>query len=138
MRKPSKAVAILKWKLKRGKEPTLENILAVLADTRKLAIPPEFRRPPKEPARIAPVASVDDFEKNVLLEAVGELQAELQAVRQVHEQELTDMALDAYHRAAQAAAEDPDNAELAAAVKKMRKLLEQAFGGAIPPRNSDT
>jgi hypothetical protein len=137
MRKPSKAVAILKWKLKRGKEPTLENILAVLADTRKLVIPREFRRPPSEPARVAPVASVDDFEKNVLLETVGELQAELEAVRKVHEQELSDMALDTYYRAAEAAAADPDNAELAGAVKKMREILEQAFGGAIPPRNSD-
>lgn len=136
MRKPSKAVAILKWKLKRGKEPTLENILAVLADTRQLIIPPDFRRPPKDTAGV-PVASVDEFEKNVLLETVGQLQSEIQAVRDAHSQELTAMMIEAYYRASEAAARDPQNAELANAVAKLRAVLEQAYGGRIPPRGSD-
>ena len=138
MRRPSKAVAILKWKLKRGKEPTLENILAVLADTRRMIIPREFRRPPQDPSRAAPVASVDEFEKNVLLETVGQLQAEVQAIRDAHQQELTDMVLDAYWRAEEAAARDPRNAELADAVARMREALEKAYGGRIPSRKANT
>lgn len=137
MRKPSKAVAILKWKLKRGKEPTLENILAVLADTRRLIIPREFRRQPKEPSRTVPVASVDEFEKNVLLETVGQLQAELHAVRGAHQQELSAMMIDAYYRTEEAA-RDPKNAHLLPELEKLRALIEQAFGGEVPPRGRNT
>lgn len=136
MRKPSKAAAILKWKLKRGKEPTLENILAVLADTRKLIIPRELRRPPRDPSRVAPVASVDEFEKNVLLETIGELQAEVEAVRDAHQQQLADMLLDAYYRAEEAV-RDPKNADAVAELEKFRALIEQAFGGDVPPRKPD-
>lgn len=136
MRKPSKAVAILKWKLKRGKEPTLENLLAVLADTRRMIIPPGFRRPPQDPYRLAPATSVDDFEKNVLLEAIGELRSEVESIRNAEEQELAEMVLDAYHRAAEVAAANPDDAALATAVAKIREAVERAFGGAIPPRTS--
>lgn len=134
MRKPSKAVAILKWKLKRGKEPTLENLLAVLDDTRRLIIPPEFRRPPRDPSRLPPAATVEDFEENVFRAAVEDFQAEARAVRDANRQLLSDIVLDGYYRAEEAAARDPENADLVSMVKELRRILEQAYGGRIPER----
>src|SRR5690349_1606834 len=99
------AAAKLRRKLQRGQEPEMELILAVLGDIRKMVIPPDFRRPPEE--RFAPklpaapasasAESVDAFENAVLLEAVEGLGAEIQAVSDHHQQQLSDMVLDAYH-----------------------------------------
>lgn len=127
MRKPSKAVAILKWKLRRGREVTPENLLAVLEDTRNLVIPPEFRRPP-----VVPIG--DDPEDKALRKAIEDFQAEVQAVRDANEQLLSDMVIDGYYRTAEAAANDPQNVELANLAKKLRDLLEREFNGDIPDR----
>ena len=127
MRKPSKAAAILKWKLRRGKDVTPENLLAVLEDSRRLIIPPEFRRPPVTPIE-------NDWEDKALRTALEDFQAEVQAVRDANQQILSDMILEGYYRTAEAAANDPLNEELVNVAKKLREILEREFDGEIPDR----
>lgn len=127
----------LEQKLRRREEPTMEDILAVIAEMRDMLVPPDWCAGDEvsdSTSRAPSAASVEEFERNVLSEAVDELRADLEAIHAAHNEVLSDMVLDAYWRIEEARALEPENAELAGYEKKMREILEKGLGRPVPTR----
>lgn len=116
----------------------MEDLLAVIAEIRDMLVPPECRGRaedfPERTSLFAPAASVDDFERNILEESIRELLADIEAMQAARREILSDMVLDAYYAAAEAASRDPENASLARDVKRMREILEKSLGSPLPSR----
>ncbi len=134
----SKTALRIERHLRRNEEPAIEDLIALVGEMRDMIVRPEWRaelEPPEETtSRIAAAASVDDFERTVLAEALEELAEDARAIANAHEEMLSDVVLDAYWRVQEACAKDPENAELAESEKKMRAILEKGLGGPVPTR----
>jgi hypothetical protein len=142
-RRVPKAVAVVRRKIERQEDPTAEELLAVIAETRKL-IPPEFRRamgksPESRPPLAATTlddldaATLDDFEFNTVRDTLASVIDELKLVVQAERKQLLEDALDAYYRIEQAS-RAPGNAHLLPTLEQLRKSYERSYGSPIPTK----
>jgi hypothetical protein len=149
-RRVPKAVAVVRRKIERNEDPTAEELLAVIAETRKL-IPPEFRRvmgktreaqtPLVATATTIDAATpldaattLDEFEIATVRETLASVIDELKLLVQAEQQQLLEDALDAYYGIEEASARDPKNAQLLATLEKLRKAYEKSYGSPVPTK----
>jgi hypothetical protein len=135
-------VAVVRRRIERNEDPTAEELLALIAETRKL-IPPEFRRVmgkvPEPPTPLdAPTldaTTLDDFEFNTVRETLASVIAELRLVVEAEQKQLFEKALDSYY-AMEQAARDPKNAHLIPHLEEVRNAFEKS--GTPMPTKEET
>ncbi len=112
-----------------------EEILAKLADIRS-KIPPERLVPvkprPEKKSRIE-ARTLEEFEYAAVLEAVEGLAHEVRSSVDAAREQAFEQALDIYY-AAEELARDPEHADVAEHVEKMRKAYESSYGHPIPSK----